>query len=88
MPRRKPSSKLAINAEIDASVVADDDDEGTGISAWINNPARIALRCRIGLAAIAEWEQEHGAFTEEEMEAARRRVASYMRPRRKPRRSA
>lgn len=34
-------------------------------------PVRIA-----GLAAIAEWEQEHGAFTEVELETARRRVAT------------
>jgi hypothetical protein len=36
--------------------------------------ARHALRLRDGLAAVAEWEAEHGAFTEEELDAARRRV--------------
>jgi len=29
---------------------------------------------RDGLAAVAEWEAEHGAFTEEELDAARRRA--------------
>ena len=31
-------------------------------------------RLRDGLAAVAEWEAEHGAFTEGELGAARRRV--------------
>jgi hypothetical protein len=31
-------------------------------------------RLRDGLAAVAEWEAEHGAFTEEELDAARRRA--------------
>lgn len=29
---------------------------------------------RDGLAAVAEWEAGHGAFTDEELDAARRRV--------------
>ena len=36
--------------------------------------ARRELRLRDGLAAVAEWEAEHGALTEEELSAARRRV--------------
>jgi hypothetical protein len=31
-------------------------------------------RLRDGLAAVAEWEAEHGAFTWEELDIARRRV--------------
>ena len=31
-------------------------------------------RLRDGLAAVAEWEAEHGALTEEELDAARRRI--------------
>jgi hypothetical protein len=31
-------------------------------------------RLRDGLAAVAEWEAEHGAFTDEELDAACRRV--------------
>jgi hypothetical protein len=36
--------------------------------------ARRALIVRDGLAAVAEWEAEHGAFTREELEAARKRA--------------
>jgi len=36
--------------------------------------ARHALKLRDGLAAVAEREAEHGAFTEEELDAARRRI--------------
>jgi hypothetical protein len=39
--------------------------------------ARRALRIREGLAAVADWEAEHGAFSDAEMRAARlRRDAS------------
>jgi hypothetical protein len=34
--------------------------------------ARPALRVRLGLAAVAEWEAEHGPLTSEELDAARR----------------
>jgi hypothetical protein len=36
--------------------------------------ARRALRVRSGLAAVAEWEAEHGPLTGEELDAARRRA--------------
>lgn len=83
MPRGKPSPKLAITVDPDihAGIVAAAADEGLSISAWMTNAARVALRCRIGLAAVAEWEKEHGAFTEKEMEEARREVRREMRPR-------
>jgi hypothetical protein len=45
--------------------------------------ARRALVVRDGLAAIAEWERINGAFTPEEMSAARHRVAIELVPRRK-----
>ncbi len=34
------------------------------------------MRRRIGLAAVAEWEAEHGAFTPEEVAAARAEMAA------------
>ena len=37
--------------------------------------ARRALVVRDGLAAVAEWERKNGAFTPDEMAAARQRVA-------------
>ena len=54
------------------------------MSAWMTAAARRALTLRDGLAAIAEWEAEHGALTREELDAARRRVG----PQAEDRRSA
>jgi hypothetical protein len=77
MPRGKPSPKLAITVDPDVHerVVAAAADEGVSVSAWMTTAARRALLVRDGLRAVAEWEQEHGALTEAELEAARRRVA-------------
>lgn len=47
----------------------------------MTDAARLALKVRDGLAAVAEWEAEHGALTEAELNAAVRRLAS-ARPRR------
>lgn len=46
------------------------------MSAWMTAAARDALRVREGLAAVAEWEAEHGRLTEQEMAAARRRTGA------------
>ena len=37
---------------------------------------RVKPARRIGLAAVAEWEAEHGAFTPEELAAARAEMAA------------
>ena len=77
MPRGKPSPKLAItvDADVHQQVLAAAADEGISVSAWMTGAARRALVVRDGLRAVAEWETEHGAFTEDELVAARRRVA-------------
>lgn len=76
VPRGNPSPKLAItvapdvyDALLDAAA-----DDGVSVSAWITDVVRDALAIRRGLAAIAAWEAEHGAFTEEELAEADRRV--------------
>jgi hypothetical protein len=76
MPRGKPSPKLAItvDADVHAQIVAAAAAEGVSVSAWMTAAARRALIVRDGLAAVAEWEAEHGAFTREELEAARKRA--------------
>ena len=76
MPRGNPSPKLAITVDPDihARVVAAAAAEGVSVSAWMTTAAKHALRLREGLAAVAEWEAEHGAFTDEELEAARQRA--------------
>jgi hypothetical protein len=40
----------------------------------MTSAARRALRVRDGLAAVAEWEAEHGPLTPAELDAARRRA--------------
>jgi len=77
MPRGKPSPKLAITVdpEVHAGVVAAASEEGVSVSAWMTNAARGALLVRDGLKAVADWEAEHGSFSERELADARKRVA-------------
>jgi hypothetical protein len=77
MPRGNPAPKLAITVapDVHARVLEAAEAEGLSISAWMTKAALDALRTRDGLAAIAEWEAENGALTEEELEAARHRIA-------------
>lgn len=78
MPRGRPSPKLAITVDSDVHerVVAAAADEGVSVSAWMTAAARRSLLVRDGLRAVSEWEEEHGAFSDAEIEAARRRVAN------------
>lgn len=78
MPRGKPSPKLAITVDPDvhAQVLAAAADDGISVSAWMTKAARRALLVRDGLAAVAEWEAEHGALSDAEMAVARQRVAA------------
>ena len=84
MPRGNPSPKLAItvDAEVHRRVVTAAEEEGVSVSAWMTEAARRALLVRDGLAAVAEWERINGAFTDEEMFEARRRVATEVATRR------
>jgi hypothetical protein len=77
MSRGRPSPKLAITVDSDVHerVVAAAADEGVSVSAWMTAAARRSLLVRDGLRAVSEWEEEHGAFSDAEIEAARRRVA-------------
>jgi hypothetical protein len=78
MPRGNPSPKLAITVDpyIHEQVVAAAAEEGVSISAWMTAAARRALLVRDGLLAVAEWERDHGALTDAELDAARARVAA------------
>ena len=80
MPRGKPSPKVAITVDPDvyARVVEDARRQGVSVSAWMTEAARRSLKIQRGLAAVAEWEAENGAFTEEELAAAGRRVQESM----------
>jgi hypothetical protein len=76
MPRGKPSPKLAITVDPDVHdrVLAAAAEDGVSVSAWMTEAARRALVVRDGLRAVAEWEAEHGALSQAEMTAARRRI--------------
>jgi hypothetical protein len=52
----------------------------------MTDAARLALKVRDGLAAVAQWEAEHGALTEVELNAARQRLVDARRPARALRR--
>jgi hypothetical protein len=66
---------VTVDADVHAKVVDAAEAEGTSVSAWITTAARRALLVRDGLAAVAEWEAEHGALTRSELDAARSRIA-------------
>ena len=90
MPRGNPSPKLAITIDPDVheNVLAAAAREGVSVSAWITAAAREALRRRAGLKAVALWEKQHGAFSAEEMNQARRNVQAQLRKSRTARRPA
>ena len=90
MPRCNPSPKLAIaiDPDIHEKVLAAAARDGVSVSAWMTAAARKALQRRAGLAAVAQWEKQHGGFTTEEMNDARRTVRTQLRTTRKVRRSA
>jgi hypothetical protein len=90
MPRGNPSPKLAITVdpEVHEGILSAAARDGVSVSAWMTNAARETLQRRAGLAAIAQWEQQHGRFSEDEMTAARRRVGAQLAASRKNRRPA
>ena len=81
MPRGNPSPKLAItiDPEVHRSVLAAAARERVSVSAWMTAAARESLRRQAGLTAVALWEQQHGCFTPEEMDRARRSVRAQLR---------
>jgi hypothetical protein len=89
MPRGSPAPKLAITVDPDvhAKVIRAAKAEGTSVSAWMTEAARRSLLVRDGLAAVAEWEAEHGKLTSAELDAARARVFGPVK-RRRPKRSS
>jgi hypothetical protein len=90
MPRGNPSPKLAITVDPDIhkNIVAAAARERVSVSAWMTTAAREALKRRAGLAAVAEWEKQHGSFSTEEMNEARRNVQAQLRRSRTIRRPA
>lgn len=77
MPRGRPSPKLAVTVDPDVheQILKAAAADGVSVSAWITSAARHALLIRDGLQAVAEWEAEHGRFSDAELAAARGRVS-------------
>ena len=77
MPRGNPAPKLSItvDAAVHEAVVVAAAVDGVSVSAWMTSAARRALTARAGLAGVAEWEGDHGSFTDSELAAARQRVS-------------
>jgi hypothetical protein len=90
MPRGNPSPKIAITVDPDIheNILAAAARDRVSVSAWMTAAAREALQRRAGLAAVAMWERQHGRFTTEEMNEARRNVRAQLRRSRPVRRSA
>jgi hypothetical protein len=81
MKVRRHRLVITIAADVHEQVLAEAARRGISVSAWMTDAARLALKVRDGLAAVAEREAEHGALTEAELRAARQRFASSPRPR-------
>jgi predicted transcriptional regulator len=66
--KRAVSFDPAVWADLERIAAA----EHIGVSTVINRALRHELRLQRGLAAVADWESEHGAFTDEELAEADR----------------
>jgi hypothetical protein len=67
-----PATKLSIALEEPVAIAARQSAKHRGISlsAWLNEASRKALAIEKGLAAVAEWEAEHGPLRAEDLAAA------------------
>ena len=61
---------VALDEQVADAAVASAERHGLSLSAWLNRAAENALAVEDGLAAVAEWEAEHGALTAKELSAA------------------
>ena len=79
---------ITVDSDVHAKLVRAAHEEDVSVSAWLTAAARTSLRIRDGLAAVADWEAEHGAFTAAELDAARERIQRAARPTKRPRAAA
>ncbi len=64
--------KLSVTLEAPVAAAAKQAAErrGVSLSAWLNEASQNALAIEDGLAAVAEWEAEHGKLTPEDLARA------------------
>lgn len=66
---------VSLESDLAAAVREAADDDSLNISAWFAEAARRRLASRGLRDVIADWEAEHGAFSEQELDAARARLS-------------
>ena len=54
-------------ADLDAAIATAASDAGLSYSAWLADMARKEFTIRAGLAAVSQFEQDHGAFSAQEV---------------------
>jgi hypothetical protein len=69
MAVRKKRS-ISMPPELDAEVAAAAASEGVSYSAWLASAARKEFTIQAGLAAVGQYEHDHGAFTADEISDA------------------
>lgn len=74
MPVRKKRS-ISLPPDLDEQIAVAADQAGMTYSAWLGATARKEFTLRAGLAAVADYERQHGAFTSAELADADRWAA-------------
>ena len=69
MAVRKKRS-ISMPPDLDAEIAAAAADAGLSYSAWLADAVRKEFTIRAGLAAVSQFEQDHGPFTAEELAEA------------------
>jgi len=69
MAVRKKRS-ISLPPDLDARIAAAAAEAGLSYSAWLAGTARKEFTIRAGLAAVGQFEHEHGAFSAEEVAEA------------------
>ena len=72
---------VAIDLEVADAAAEADRRAGVSFSAWLTRAARRELAVERGLAAVREWEKEHGAMTADELADADRVLDRWFAPR-------
>jgi hypothetical protein len=70
--RKKRS--ISVSEDLDLLIEGAARSAGMSYSAWLTNVARREFIIRAGLAGVAEFERENGAFSEDELADARKWV--------------
>jgi hypothetical protein len=75
MAVRKKRS-ISMPPDLDAEIAAAAAQAGMSYSAWLADAARKEFTIRAGLTAVSQFEQDHGAFTPEELAEAEQWAAT------------